>query len=60
MKNILINIKNKILLNKNKRNLIAISNLEKKVIKLNIKSSEYLELAKKNTNDWKNKWREII
>ena len=60
MKKILINIKNKILLNKNKRNLIAISNLEKKVIKLNIKSSEYLELAKKNTNDWKNKWREII
>tara|TARA_B100000963_G_scaffold242705_1_gene212477 strand:- start:17186 stop:17368 length:183 start_codon:yes stop_codon:yes gene_type:complete len=60
MKNILINIKNKILLNKNKKNLIAISNLEKKVIKLNIKSAEYLELAKKNTNDWKKKWREII
>ena len=60
MKNILINIKNKILLNKNKKNLIAISNLEKKVIKLNIKSAEYLELAKKNTNDWKKKWRGII
>ena len=60
MKNILINIKNKILLNKNKRNLIAISKLEKKIIKLNIKSNEYLELAKKDANDWQKKWREII
>ena len=60
MKNIIINIKNKILLNKNKRNLIAISKLEKKIIKLNIKSNEYLELAKKDANDWQKKWREII
>ena len=56
MINIFKNIKRKIFINKNKRDFIAASNLEKKAIQLNIRSKEYLDLAKKSSNDWKNKW----
>ena len=59
MTNIFKNIKN-LFINKNKRDFIAASNLEKKAIKLNLRSEEYLELAKKSSKDWKNKWLEII
>ena len=60
MINIFKNIKKNLLINKKKRNFIAASNLEKKAIELNLRSEEYLELAKKNSQDWKNKWLEII
>ena len=56
MINILKNIKRNLFINRKKRDLIAASNLEKKAIRLNLRSEEYLELAKKNSNDWKNKW----
>tara|TARA_Y100001978_G_scaffold14591_1_gene11484 strand:- start:101 stop:283 length:183 start_codon:yes stop_codon:yes gene_type:complete len=59
MTNIFKNIKN-LFINKNKRDFIAASNLEKKAIQLNLRSEEYLELAKKSSKDWKNKWLEII
>ena len=54
------NIKKNLFINKNKKNFIAASNLERKAIQLNIKSEEYLELAKKRSKDWKNKQLEII
>ena len=60
MINIFKNIKNNLLINKKKRDFIAASNLEKKAIQLNLRSEEYLELAKKSSKDWKNKWLEII
>ena len=60
MINIFKNIKRNLFINKNKKDFIAASNLEKKAIRLNNISEEYLELAKKNTQDWKNKWLEII
>ncbi len=60
MINIFKNIKKNIFINKKKRDFIAASNLEKKAIQLNIRSEEYLELAKKSSKDWKNKWLEII
>ena len=60
MINIFKNIKKKLLIKKNKRDFIAASNLEKKAIQLNLRSEEYLELAKKSSKDWKNKWLEII
>ena len=60
MINIFKNIKKKLFINKKKRDFIAASNLEKKAIQLNLRSEEYLEQAKKNSKDWKNKWLEII
>ena len=56
MINILKTIKNNLFINKKKSDFIAASNLEKKAIQLNLRSEEYLELAKKNSKDWKNKW----
>ena len=60
MINIFKNLKKNLFINKNKRDYIAASNLEKKAIQLNLRSEEYLELAKKRSKDWKNKWLEII
>ena len=60
MINIFKNLKKNLLINKKKRDFIAASNLEKKAIQLNVRSEEFLELAKKSTKDWKNKWLEII
>jgi len=60
MINIFKNIKKTLLINKKKRDFIAASNLEKKAMKLNLRSEEYLELAKKRSQDWKEKWLEII
>ena len=60
MINIFKNLKKNLFINKKKRDFIAASNLEKKAIQLNIRSEEFLELAKKSTKDWKNKWLEII
>ena len=60
MINIFRNIKDNLFFNKKKRDFIAASNLEKKAIQLNLRSEEYLELAKKRSKDWKNKWLEII
>ena len=60
MINIFKNIKENLIINKKKRDFIAASNLEKKAIQLNLRSEEYLELAKKRSKDWKNKWLEII
>ena len=56
MINIFQNIKRNLYINKRKRDFNAASNLEKKAIQLNLKSEEYLELAKKSSKDWKNKW----
>ena len=60
MINIFKNIKNNLFINKKKKDFIAASNLERKAIQLNLRSEEYLELAKKRSKDWKNKWLEII
>ena len=60
MINIFKKIKKNIFIKKKKRDFIAASNLEKKAIQLNLRSEEYLELAKKSSKDWKNKWLEII
>ena len=60
MINIFKNLKKNLFINKKKRDFIAASNLEKKAMKLNITSEEYLELAKKSSQDWKNKWLELI
>ena len=60
MINIFKNIKKNLYNNKKKRVFITVSNLEKKAIELNLRSEEYLELAKKRSKDWKNKWLEII
>ena len=60
MINIFKNIKKNLFINKKKRDFIAASNLEKRAILLNLRSEEYLELAKKRSKDWKNKWFEII
>ena len=60
MINIFKNIKKNLFINKKKKFFIAASNLEKKAIQLNLRSEEYLELAKKRSKDWKNKWLEII
>ena len=60
MINIFKNIKRNLFINKKKRDFIVASNLEKKAIQLNLRSEEYLELAKKRSKDWKNKWLEII
>tara|TARA_Y100000589_G_scaffold44871_1_gene37769 strand:- start:497 stop:682 length:186 start_codon:yes stop_codon:yes gene_type:complete len=60
MINFFKNLKKNYFINKTKSNFIAASNLEKKAIQLNIRSKEYLEMAKKSSKDWKNKWLEII
>ena len=60
MINIFKNIKKNLLINKKKRYFTAASNLERKAMQLNRRSEEYLELAKKSSQDWKNKWLEII
>jgi len=60
MINIFKSLKKNLFINKKKRDLIAASNLEKKAIKLNLRSEEYLELAKKSSQDWKNRWLELI
>jgi len=60
MINIFKNIKKNLLINKKKRDFSAASNLEKKAMQLNLRSEKYLELAKKSSQDWKNKWSEII
>tara|TARA_B100000609_G_scaffold173046_1_gene148798 strand:- start:210 stop:395 length:186 start_codon:yes stop_codon:yes gene_type:complete len=60
MINIFKNIKKSLFINKKKRDFIAASNLEKKAIQLNLRSEEYLELAKKSSQDWKNKWLDIV
>ena len=60
MINIFKNLKKNLLINKKKRDFFAASNLEKKAIQLNLRSEEYLRLAKKRSKDWKNKWLEII
>ena len=60
MINIFKNIKKSLFINKKKREFIAASNLEKKAIQLNLRSEEYLELAKKSSQDWKNKWLDIV
>ena len=54
------NIKKILYINKKRRNFIAASNLEKKAMLINLRSEEYLELAKKSSQDWKNKWLKII
>ena len=60
MINIIKNLKNNLFINKKKRYFIAATNLEKKAMQLNLKSEEYLELAKKSSQDWKNKWLKKI
>ena len=60
MINIFRNIKDNLFFNKKKRDFIAASKLEKKATQLNLRSEEYLKLAKKSSKDWKNKWIEII
>ena len=57
MINIFKNLRENFIINKNKRDFIAASNLEKKAIQLNLRSEEYLKLAKKSSQDWKNKWQ---
>ena len=56
MINIFKNIKKNLFVNRKNKYFIAASNLEKKAIQLNLKSEEYLEIAKKSSKDWKNKW----
>tara|TARA_B100000212_G_scaffold324690_1_gene285744 strand:+ start:550 stop:735 length:186 start_codon:yes stop_codon:yes gene_type:complete len=60
MINIFKNLKKNLFTNKKKRDFIAASNLEKKATQLNLRSQEYLELAKKSSQDWKNKWLDKI
>ena len=60
MINILKNLKKNLLLKKNKRNFNAASDLEKKAMQLNLRSEKYLEVAKKTSQEWKNKWLEIL
>ena len=57
MINFFKNIKKNFLINNKKRDFFAASNLEKKAMELNLRSEEYLELAKKSSQDWKNKWQ---
>tara|TARA_B100000212_G_C27128506_1_gene428062 strand:+ start:263 stop:448 length:186 start_codon:yes stop_codon:yes gene_type:complete len=60
MINILKNLKKNLLIKKNKRNFNAASDLEKKAMQLNLRSEKYLEVAKKTSQEWKNKWLEIL
>tara|TARA_Y100000589_G_scaffold315102_1_gene338218 strand:- start:3008 stop:3193 length:186 start_codon:yes stop_codon:yes gene_type:complete len=54
------NIRYKLSINKKKRRDISVLSLEKKVMKLNIKSEKYLELAKRQTKDWEEKWSKKV
>tara|TARA_B100000900_G_C20600444_1_gene725303 strand:- start:3446 stop:3631 length:186 start_codon:yes stop_codon:yes gene_type:complete len=60
MKNVLTNIRKIILSNKRKRNMMAALKLGKKANDLNIKSEEYVRLAKKTSKDWEEKWLEEL
>ena len=60
MINIFKNLKKTLFIKKKQRDFIAASDLEKKAMQLNLRSEEYLELAKKSSQDWKNKWSDII
>ena len=60
MINIFKNLKKTLFIKKKERDFIAASDLEKKAMQLNLRSEEYLELAKKSSQDWKNKWLKII
>ena len=60
MINIFRNLKRNLLVHKKRRDFIAASNLEKKAMQLNLRSEEYLELARKSAHDWKKKWLGII
>ena len=60
MINIFKNLKKNLFINQKKRDFIKASKLEKKAIQLNLRSEKYLELAKKSSKDWKNKWLEIL
>ena len=60
MINVFKNLKKKLFINKKKKYFIAASNLEKKAMQLNQRSKEYLNLAKKSSQDWKNKWLDIV
>ena len=60
MLNIFKKLKKNYFCHKKKRDFIAASNLERKAIQLNLRSEEFLKLAKKSSQDWKNKWSEII
>ena len=50
------NLKKNLLIIKKKKDFIAATNLEKKAMQLNLRSEEYLQLAKKSSQDWKKKW----
>ena len=54
------NLKKNLLIIKKKKDFIAATNLEKKAMQLNLRSEEYLQLAKKSSQDWKKKWLELI
>ena len=56
MINVLTNIRKKLFSNKRRRHMIAALKLEKKSNDLNIKSEEYVRLAKKTSKDWEEKW----
>ena len=56
MLDIFYKIRKNFALKKNKKHLLEVSSLEKKAMNLNIKSKEYVELAKKDSIDWQNKW----
>tara|TARA_Y100001978_G_scaffold202134_1_gene222308 strand:- start:2210 stop:2395 length:186 start_codon:yes stop_codon:yes gene_type:complete len=60
MKNVLTNIRKIILSNKRRRNMMAALKLGKKANDLNIKSEEYVRLAKKTSKDWEEKWLEEL
>ena len=60
MINIFKTLKKNLFNNKKKKYFIAASKLEKKATQLNLRSEEYLVLAKKFSEEWKSKWLEII
>tara|TARA_Y100000589_G_C26705357_1_gene447460 strand:+ start:57 stop:242 length:186 start_codon:yes stop_codon:yes gene_type:complete len=60
MINIFKNLRENLLTKKKKREFLAASKLEKKAIQLHLRSEEYLELAKRSSQKWKNKWLKII
>ena len=60
MINIIKNLKKNLFIINKRRNLIDATNLERKAIQLNLRSEECLELAKKSSKDWKEKWMKKI
>tara|TARA_Y100001933_G_C18622369_1_gene406878 strand:- start:316 stop:501 length:186 start_codon:yes stop_codon:yes gene_type:complete len=60
MINIIKNLKKNLFIINKRRNLIDATNLERKAIQLNLRSEECLELAKKSSQDWKEKWMKKI